>query len=151
MRKIITLSFILYSLAGFSQQNHSPLDLENFAKEQGKIILELVNLTPEEASAFLPLYYEMVKKRFEVNVEIRKKMKHIGRNTNTTETEFQKIIDEQFAAKEKVTAIEKEYYVKFSKALPASKIFKICVAEVRMTKEMLKQHDKRQQEIKSKN
>ena len=142
MKNIIFLLPLMsfFSIGVFAQKK---IDVEAFRAEQEKIITQEVGLTPEEAKVFFPLYHEMNRKRFELNREVRKEMKAITNGGNITSAQYIKIVDDWLEVRSKEVEIEKEYYAKFKKILPAEKLFKISIAEMKMNKEMLKKRDNR--------
>ncbi|MCL1943899.1 MAG: hypothetical protein FWF54_10185 [Candidatus Azobacteroides sp.] len=138
---LLTLMSI-FSL-GVSAQNQlrrdgQKFDVEAFRAEQEKIILQEVELTPEEARAFFPLYHEMTQKRFEINREVRREIKTIMAGKNITDAQYTKMVDSQLEVRSKEIEIVKEYYAKFKKILPPEKVFKISLAEMKMNKELIK-------------
>lgn len=129
-----------YSIGAFAQKK---FDVEAFRAEQEKIITQEVELTPEEANAFFPLYHEMNRKRFELNRDLRKQFKTITNSGNVTAAQYTKMVDDQLEVRSKEVEIEKEYYAKFKKILSPEKLFKVSIAEMKMNKEMLKKRDNR--------
>ncbi len=144
--KHVLLLLVLMSIClsnAFAQNGPKKFDANAFRAEQERIIKQEVNLTPEEANAFFPLYHEMNKKRFEANRDVRKEMKEILSSGKITDAQYLKMVDNQLDVKVKENEIEKEYYAKFKKILPAEKVFKVSMAEMKMNKELLKTRDKR--------
>lgn len=145
---LILLSFLsIMSFGAIAQkkqdQEKKKFDVESFRAAQEKIILQEVDLTPEEASAFFPIYHEMNRKKFEVNREVRRQMKSMLGNNGITDAQYTKMVDDQLNARSKEAEIDKEYYARFKKILSPEKVFKVCLAEMKMNKEMLKNRDNR--------
>jgi hypothetical protein len=94
-------------------------------------------LTTEESEKFFPLYFEFQDKKKEINKETWLIAKE-GRKPETTETEYEEIIDKFFGSQETITKLEKEYIKKYRKILSAKKIYMVYWAEIKFSRNMLK-------------
>ena len=143
-RKTILLTFfLLFSFISGYAQEKKKFDLKAYQTAKENIIKQEANLTEKEATAFFPVYHEMLQKRFDANREVRKEMKRLMNAATVSDAEYQKNIEEQIKVKEKEVAIEKEYFEKFKKILPIEKLFKVYAAEAKMNREMLKKYSNR--------
>jgi len=135
MYKIISfLSLImLYSSLVFSQVHRGEKSPEMRAKiEAQKIsyISQQLDISPEEAQQFWPLYNEMSKKREAFHVEFRQLIRSIkGKSENLSEDELIKISDRMPELKVEKAKMEREYHYKFKKVLSAKQILDLHLAE----------------------
>jgi len=132
MKKIIfVLGFFFILFQGFSQPKaKKDGDFKKFQSMKVAYMTEKINLTPEEAQVFWPVYNEFDKKRY----EIHKKAHELGRNIHDnfddyTEKEFKKFLIEMENQDLAEVNLSKEYNNKFLKILPAKKVVLIGSVE----------------------
>ncbi len=136
---LIIISMLFASGIAFSQgsiDDMPPLKKKIVAKiEAQKIafITRILELTPEEAQKFWPLYNEYQAKEKELRPDFKKK-----RPKNITEKEANELIDSFFENEQKRLNLTKNYYNKFKMVLPATKVVKLHFAERRFKEELLK-------------
>ena len=135
MYKIISfLSLImLYSSMLFSQGYRGEKSPEMRAKiEAQKIsyITQQVELSPEEAQQFWPLYNEMSKKKDAFHLEFRQLVRSLkGKAKNLSEDELIRISDRMAELKVEKAKMEREYHYKFKKVLSVKQILDLHLAE----------------------
>lgn len=93
-------------------------------------ITQELELTPDEAKVFWPVYNEYDAKRS----ELRKSFKnandiHKPEIDNLTEKEANQMLDNQLIEAQKMLDLRKEYHSKFKAILPAKKVLKLYDAE----------------------
>ena len=110
---------------------------QEFQKHQRDFITEHAKLTPEEAEAFFPLFFELQKKKHEINKEARDKA-GLKRGERPTEEMCALMVNERADAKVKIAQLEKEYILLYLKVIPAEKILHTQQAEERFQREILK-------------
>ena len=96
-----------------------------------------VQISEEESKKFFPLYFEFQDKKKEINKEawdIAKK----GKAPETTNREYEEIIDNFFDNQETIIELEKEYIKKYRKVLSDKKIYMIYWAEIKFSRNMMK-------------
>ena len=136
IRYFITLVACLFCISTFAQKKDANNETEFRAKQQA-YMAKKAELTPEESDKFFPLYFEFQDKKKEINKAawlIAKK----GKNPETTETEYEEIIDKFFDNQETIAKLEKEYIKKYRKILSAKKVYKVYWAERKFSRNMLK-------------
>ena len=137
-RLFFILLIACIGVSAWSQEKNRPrLTPEEFKTKQEAFITEKAELTKEEAAKFFPLYFEMQAKKRALNDNAWKNIKK-GKNAETTEAEYEQIIDEVLESRLKADELEKDYYQRFKKVLSAKKIYKVQHAEIRFHKELLK-------------
>lgn len=123
-------------------QNH--FDKEAFLAKKNAFITAEMGLTPEEAAAFIPLCNEMQDKMFEVGRECRKETRKLWHNSNATDDDYLKVIDQCVDVKIKEAQLEKEYYEKFKQILPPKKLYKYKHAEGKFAREFMRKDNKKE-------
>ena len=72
-KKLFTLAIILFTATASMAQEHNqpknkrPFSPEEFQAKQKAFITEKAALTPEEAEAFFPLFFELQKRKFKID------------------------------------------------------------------------------------
>ena len=97
----------------------------------------------QEAARFFPLYFELQDKKQEQNKEAWQKMRK-GKDPNTTETEYAKIVEDVIKARIATDQLELEYVQKYKKFLSAKKIYQVQKAEMKFHRELLKGQPRKQ-------
>lgn len=135
MYKIISFLtlIMLYSSLVFSQGHRGEKSPEMRAKiEAQKIsfITQQLDLSPEEAQQFWPLYNEMKNKKEAFQKEFRQLFKSLKQGSeNLLEDELIKISDRMADLKVDKAKMEREYHYKFKKVLSAKQILDLHLAE----------------------
>ncbi len=112
--------------------------LKEFQERQRNFITTHAKLTPEEAEAFFPLFFELQKKKWLINKEAKDKV-DAKYGKEHSEEKCLLIVNEFADAKIKTAELEKEYIKKYLEVVPASKILGIQRAEEHFRKETLRQ------------
>ena len=136
IRYFITLVACLFCIATFAQKKNQTSETEFRAKQQ-TYMSQKAGLTQEESKQFFPLYFEFQDKKKDINKEAWEIARE-GRKPETTEKEYEEIIDKLFDNQETIAKLEKEYIKKYRKILSAKKIYMVYWAERKFTRNMLK-------------
>ena len=110
---LISLVFVVSAMRADHPQKFSP---EKFQADMEQYITKEAELTPEEADKFFPLYREMQQK------EARK-------NKPTDEASFRKAVEKRDCQEIELKQILQTYHSKFFGVLPASKVYRVIIAE----------------------
>lgn len=145
MRTIFTkIAVILLFLApAFSmqaQQGPPPKEKEEEI-ESLKIafITKKLDLTPEEAKVFWPVYNAYEDKLKELRKKRRKETQDAKENFDEmTDKEIEAIVDGEMSFRQKELDLQKEYHSKFKAVLPIRKVAKLYQAEEQFKRELLK-------------
>lgn len=124
----------LRAIDGCEQQR---LSREEFREKQKAFIIEQAGLTPEEAAKFFPLYFELQDQKKKLNDESVGLM-HRGRDEQTTEAQYEEIIERVCDNRIAADRLDKSYLDRFKKILSLKKIYLVQQAEMRFHREMLK-------------
>ncbi|MEG1564408.1 MAG: hypothetical protein RR365_11895 [Bacteroides sp.] len=131
----IVFSFmpLLHAMDGCDQH----LSREEFRAKQKAFITEKAELTKEEVAKFFPLYFELQDKKRKLNEDAWNLMRQ-GKDEDTTEAEYNKILEEVYNIRIASDKLEKSYFEKFKKTLSCQKIYRVQRAEMRFHRELLK-------------
>ncbi len=88
-----------------------------------------LDLSPEEAALFWPLYNEMQKKMRDAEGAVWQEYRKIHENENPKEPDYLKAINQLLESQQEKCDIKKAYYQKMLEHLPAAKIWKLDAAE----------------------
>ena len=135
IRYFITLVACLFCMTTFAQKKE--VSETEFRAKQQTYMSQKAGLTQEETKEFFPLYFEFQDKKKDINKEawvIAKK----GKNLETTEAEYEEIIDKFFDNQETIAKLEKKYIKKYREILSAKKVYMIYWAERKFNRNMLK-------------
>ena len=143
MKKILFVLFAtLFSFNGFvwGENQKRSFDKETYLAKRSAFITAEMGLTPEEATAFIPLCNELHEKMYEVGRKCRKLSRELKRNENASDAEYLRAIDEAIEVDLMVAELEREYYKKFKAILPPKKLYKYRNAEMKYAKSYMKDH-----------
>ena len=155
MRKfILFLGLTLLASSYIFAQPEMKLDDEWIQKIRSEKIAFLtteLQLTPEEAQSFWPIYNEFEKARFEIHMQKR----HMEHNTmenlaGLNDDELKNISVEFVGLFQKEADLMKTYNTKFFKTLPAKKVVLFYDVENNFRSHMLKEYRKNQKETENK-
>lgn len=128
MKKIIiTIGLFFFIVSIFAQPGKGKHeDFEKYKAMKISYMTEKLELTPQEAQQFWPIYNEFEKKLFEFHHGRRDMEKKVKENYNTySEDEFRRISYEMVDQFRREYDLMKEYNEKFLKVLPAKKVVMI--------------------------
>ena len=144
MKKIIiALSLIVLATCNISAQNNShkenprKFSHEQFRAKQKSHIIEKANLTPEEADAFFPLFFELQKEKFRIEREARSKVIK-ERGQKLTDEQWKELLSNTADAKISIAKLEKEYITKYLQVVSPKKLIDIQRAEHTFQSYMIK-------------
>ena len=129
MKKLLVILLIFLQGAAFAQEKLSEEKRKEFESQKIAFFTQELDLSPEEAVKFWPLYNEMGKKMRETEGEMRKKAREVKDAKNVSEEVYKQAIMDMLACDQKMQAIKKEYYQKMLQVIPASKLWKLSEAE----------------------
>lgn len=138
MKRIVHILLLLIVVSISAAYAQEPtMNKQQFRQRQKRYLTEKASLTPQEAQAFFPLYFELQDKKHDLNkeawVKLRKEQKE-----NLTEAAYSKLIDDVAKARIAADELEYEYVQRYKEVLPAKKIYRIQRAEMHFHRELLK-------------
>lgn len=126
----------------YLQAQKPKLNKEEFRARQEAFITQNAQLTPQEAEAFFPLYFELQDKKSQSNREAWKEIRK-GKQPNLSEEEYSRIIEAVIQARITADQLDLEYMRKYKKFLSAKKIYDIQRAEMKFHRHLLKPDKKK--------
>lgn len=147
--KIITVLLLFLSITTFAQGGKLR---EKFQQKRDQVkamkiafITSELNLTPDEAAKFWPLFNEFEEKQKAIRQD--KIKNYIDRSQGSdklTEKEAQNLLNQMETAEEELHQLRKKFVANLKGVLPATKILKLKKAEEEFSKKLLQQYrDKR--------
>ena len=142
MKRNILASLLLFVIAltasAQGEQKKRPhFSPEEFQAKQKAYITEKAELSPEEADAFFPLFFELQKKKFDLERGARKDFKK-ERGVQMTEDECRNFVYNMADVKIEVAKLEREYTDKYLEVLPACKVRRVQHAENSFQRDLMK-------------
>lgn len=111
---------------GFNRRQFSP---EQFVKDMTEFITKEAGLSPMEAQAFFPIYFEMQdlqRKNNEARMQLAWTI-----NEHSTEADYERVLEKMNELELKDKQLEKDYLKKFHKILSYKKLYKVKMAAYR--------------------
>jgi hypothetical protein len=143
---------LFMTLAVFSQRKGP--DHDKVRTYKIAYITEKLELTPEEAQQFWPVYNEMSaeieKYRKETRRDMMKAVKEAGGVDQVSETESWKIVKKNIEIQKKMIAMEESMLNKLRKVLPNKKILKLQIAEREFKKVLFEKLRERRKKFREK-
>jgi hypothetical protein len=141
MKKQI-IYFILFILSGIigiqAQESNKVVNL--IQTQRIAFFTQKMGLTPDEAQKFWPIYNEYTRKKELLGAEKKKFIANYNTNSETmTENDYDVSIQKYVQIGKQETALFEEYNKKFREVLPASKVFKLYLAETQFKEWLLRQ------------
>lgn len=139
IKKIMTLTIfsLLFIITVNAQGKRPSISKEEFREKQQQYLMNKADLTKDEAARFFPVYFEMQDRKAEINNKAWRSARK-GKDPNTSDEEYEAIIDELANAKLNSDQLEISYIPKFKNIISPRKLYKIQVAETKFHREMLK-------------
>lgn len=139
-RKITLLLFVLIGFAGMvSAQRGGGARKDKIEAMKIGFLTQRLNLTPEEAQKFWPVYNRFNDEMERVRKSNRAKlMEEAGDMDNMSDAEAEKALNDMIASRAAELEIIKKYTTEFKKVLPPQKVVKLFVAEQAFKRELLK-------------
>lgn len=141
MKKIFFASLLMFlalTASAQEQQKKRPhFSPEEFQTKQKTYITEKAGLTPEEAEAFFPLFFELQKKKFELERNARKDFRK-QRGEKMTEEECRDFVYKMADTKIEIAKLEREYTGKYLEVLPPCKLRRVQHAEGMFQRDLMK-------------
>ncbi|MBR5814001.1 MAG: hypothetical protein IKY37_06070 [Bacteroidaceae bacterium] len=139
-RILIMLAFIATAITSTAQENGAKrrhFSPEEFQAKQQEYITSKAGLTQAEADAFFPLFFELQKKKFELERNVRKEVS-IRKAHEMNEEQCSKFVSNMADVKIEIAKLEKEYTAKYLKVLPACKLMRVQFAETSFQRDLMK-------------
>ncbi|MCH8317602.1 MAG: Spy/CpxP family protein refolding chaperone [Bacteroidetes bacterium] len=117
----LTLCAMLYALCSMAQQDHTEQRREKIESARIGFITQRLNLVPEQAQKFWPVYNEFQNQKKEIHQNMQK-IKEMNANLTTTDEQLIKNINNMLDLKQEELNNEKSYIDKLLKVLTARQL-----------------------------
>lgn len=121
----------------------SPERLREIKAQKSAFITARLELTPEEAQAFWPIYNEYDDKQDVLRKEMRDLFKGPQEDEGLTEAEAANLLDKGLQHRQREIDLEKAYSERFRKSIGAVKVLKLRKAEHDFNREVLRKFRER--------
>ncbi|MBQ5645201.1 MAG: hypothetical protein IIV04_05820 [Bacteroidaceae bacterium] len=139
---LLFLIIVITASAQGQQKNRPHFSHEEFQAKQRAYITDKAGLSPEEAEAFFPLFFELQKKKFELERNARKDFKR-QHNERMSEDECRKFVYNMADVKIEVAKLEREYTDKYLQVLSPCKVRRVQFAEGSFQRDLMKKMTER--------
>ena len=126
---MLSLNFISIQAQNQNQNQNRRMNIEEFEKRKVEYIRKEAELTNSEADKFFPLNNELTRQKFELRKMHRDRIQKIKDNSDISEAEYRKLLDDDVEVKLKEAALDKEFAKKFEGVLTPEKLYKAQQAE----------------------
>lgn len=137
-RTLFTLILFIGTLSLFAYNgNYQHISKEEFQAKQQAFLTEKAGLTEQESQQFFPVYFELDKKKRELNDQVWKLLRK-GDSEQLTDAQYEEMLLKVYDLRIESDQLDKKYYDRFKKILSPQKIYKVQRAEAKFHREMLK-------------
>lgn len=143
MKKLLNIFWVLM-LLGIAAQAQNKEALEKIESARIALITERLELSPEQAEKFWPIYREYSDKRREAKRELMEARRGID-TENMTDEQGKNLMELNLRVKERMLSLEKEYNQKMLDVISSSQIAALRRAETDFNRMLLKRIQQRQQ------
>jgi hypothetical protein len=153
MKKTIFLSFgfVFLFLIASAQPKSKKLSLEEIKAERTAFITQNLELTPDEAKAFWPIYTKLTAEVDDIKLErIKARRAFLKKFDTATDSEIDKYLISEMTYDDKIRETYRKYHTELRKVLPPRKILKLYRIEHQFKKTLVKRHgmpEERESEI----
>jgi len=134
-----TLLMLFLSLQLLAQPGNGDKK-EKIAAAKIAFITKELNLTPQEAQVFWPVYNQFQNETEELNKKRKSELMNAKNNIDAmSDADVAKVIDNEFGYQQQELDVRKKYNEEFKKVLPVKKVAKFWVAEQKFKLFLLKQ------------
>lgn len=145
MKSLKIILFILCGLIGSMSAVHAQENLEKIRSLQIAYLSKELDLSPDEAQKFWPVYNKYSKEVEALIVERRQKMQEVNPPTPTDKTAATQAVDRQLGYEQRMLDIKTHYKDQFMQVLPAEKVNTLYRAEREFRQQLIRQLKERQE------
>ncbi len=135
MKNLITIALLWLSVYGYTQNAPQKAKIESM---KIGFITEKLQLTPEEAQVFWPVYNQYESERKAIRESTLGKYKDDGiKLEEMNDQQADQLINDHIAFRSKEVELQKKYVAEFKKVLPVKKVAKLMTIEEQFKKQLL--------------
>ena len=125
MKKLfVTLAVVIFGISLSAQNIDDYMEVQRgvLKTEKKAVVADAMNFTEEESTVFWPLYNEYNDKMYTLNTKVFNLIKDYAENIETmTDEKAVELWNENMKVKAELAKLEKTYFKKFQKIIPAKK------------------------------
>jgi hypothetical protein len=125
MKKLfVTLAVVIFGISLSAQNTDDYMEVQRgvLKTEKKAVVADAMNFTEEESTVFWPLYNEYNDKMYTLNTKVFNLIKDYAENIETmTDEKAVELWNENMKVKAELAKLEKTYFKKFQKIIPAKK------------------------------
>ncbi|TAN17049.1 MAG: hypothetical protein EPN37_07375 [Chitinophagaceae bacterium] len=147
----VLLVSVTLSLPAFSQQNNPQDEQGNNENNQQKIealkmayLTNQLNLSPEEAQKFWPVYNQYEQDLQQINKEERANRQARDNLKNPTDQQIEQSLDKDFQLRQQALQLKEKYSQQFRKVIPSHKVAKLYQSEREFNMTLIQELHRRQ-------
>jgi hypothetical protein len=145
MKKILLVLTLLISVAAFTQDKHKIR--ARIKAQKTAFITEQLDLNPEEAEKFWPIYNTFEKQTEDIKYnELRGIKRQIGKNPDMPEAEASKLLEKVITAENQMHKAKQQLLTDLKGVIPSIKILKLKRAEDAFNRKLLERLRKKRKE-----
>lgn len=134
-RKILlALAILLFSIPVMAQRNEKGVDKEKLEAAKVAFITNRLNLTPEQAERFWPLYNKYDENRMKIMGKIHGLYKSAENDLN--DAKAKRLIDERFKLQDELQDLEKRFLEEITSVISPAQAFKLSEAKRDFTRQL---------------
>ncbi|TKG88133.1 hypothetical protein EYV94_27420 [Puteibacter caeruleilacunae] len=143
---ITIITFFALTIGASAQKHRMQKDLwDRYKAEKISYLTENLDLTPEEAMAFWPVYNEFEKKRGEIAMKRRQNEMRFREEADAlSDKEISEMLNSYSSAMKEEANLVETYNKKFQKILPPIKVFKLYQSESKFRYHMMRKYRQEQ-------
>jgi hypothetical protein len=139
---VVSILCLLLSNLALAQ---NPKAMDKVESARIALITERLELTPEQAEKFWPLYREYTERRQQLRKEFLSARSEIKKDHQMTDEESKKLIDKGLDLKEKQLTLDRDYADKFNRVITSRQILQLRKAEDDFRQMLLERLEKRRE------
>jgi hypothetical protein len=140
MRILVSILCTLLTSLALAQ---TPEGMNRIESARIALITERLELTPEQAEKFWPLYREYMERREDLRKELLSAKSEIRKDEEMTDEESKKLVDKALKLKERKVALDRDYSDKFNRVITARQLIALRNAEDDFRQMLLERLEKR--------
>lgn len=138
----LSIALIAMPMVSYAQEDEVPAipqeRMQEIKAQRTAFLTQRLDLTPEEAQKFWPVYNQYDKESDAVRKEMRDAHKATRKDSDLTDAEASAAIDKELAGRQKELDLRRKYAPEFKKLIGPVKTLKLAKAERDFNKELIK-------------
>ena len=140
MKQVTIIIALLLSVSFMQAQNKKEEKLEKVRSQKIAFLTQKMNLSPDEAQVFWPVYNEFSTQKKELNKKKRDVMVELKQKWDSaTDAQKEAVADQMIAFRMEEANLDQSYHAQFKDVLPIDKVLKLYQAELQFKNYLMKQ------------